>query len=108
MSDPVECDLDLADNLIDMEDEQVSAVLVHIRNREDALLFAENAHMSRLPVCFLADGPEGWTLLCGSTKAGHWWTRTARWTPTRCVPSPPSTAPLCFKYHWFTRKVGGF
>ena len=59
LSDPVECDLDLADNLIDMEDEQVSAVLVHIRNREDALLFAENAHMSRLPVCFLADGPEG-------------------------------------------------
>lgn len=58
LSEPVECDLDMADALIDMEDEQVSAVLIHIRNRDDAQLFAENVHMSRLPVCLSADGPE--------------------------------------------------
>ena len=50
LSEPLKCGYDLSDDLIDIEDEQVNAVLVEVNSVDDAKLLIENASMTRLPI----------------------------------------------------------
>lgn len=55
----IECNYDLADELIAVEDEVgASAVLVTINSCDDAKLLSENAHISRLPIAVHAHSTE--------------------------------------------------
>lgn len=55
ISEPLECDYGLEDALIEIEDEQINAVRLHIHSPDDAAVMAECIHMARLPLCLLAD-----------------------------------------------------
>ncbi len=55
LSEPLDCEYDLADQLIDLEDEPVNVARVRVHNEDDARILSENAHMSRLPICISAD-----------------------------------------------------
>lgn len=54
VSDPVACGVDMADDLLDLEDEGYDIVRIQINTVDDAYQFSLNAHMVRLPVCFIA------------------------------------------------------
>lgn len=58
-SPAIPCTSDLAEDLIDMEDEGYNLLTVEVQSREDALELAENAHMSRLPLAILSHSREG-------------------------------------------------
>lgn len=58
MSDPIECGYDLADDLIDLEDERVNVARVRVSSAEDAEELARNAHMSHLPIAILPQNAE--------------------------------------------------
>lgn len=50
LSEPLECSYDLADELIDLEDETVNAVLITVSTKEEAQTLIESAAMTRLPI----------------------------------------------------------
>ncbi len=54
-SEPIECTSSLDDDLIDLDDEQVSAALVEVNSLDDALLLCENSAMTRLPIAVHCD-----------------------------------------------------
>lgn len=58
-SRPLECSLDMADELVELCDEtSVDVITVELLSPEDAYLFSQNAHMARLPVMFRSEsGP---------------------------------------------------
>lgn len=54
-SEPIECSSSLDDDLIDLDDEQVSAALVEINSLDDVFLLCENSAMTRLPIAVHCD-----------------------------------------------------
>lgn len=54
-SEPIECTSSLSDDLIDLDDEQVSAALVEINALDDVQLLCENSLMTRLPIAVHSD-----------------------------------------------------
>jgi len=54
-SEPIECSSSLDDDLIDLDDEQVSAALVEINSLDDVQLLCENSAMTRLPIAVHCD-----------------------------------------------------
>lgn len=58
LSEPVECSVDMADDLLDAEDEGCEAILVHVKDIDDAYHFGINCHMAKIPVSILADSAE--------------------------------------------------
>lgn len=58
LSEPVECSLDMADDLLDAEDEGCSAISVHVSTVDDAYQLGVNCHMAHTPVSILADSAE--------------------------------------------------
>ena len=58
MSEPIECGYDLADDLINLEDERVNVARVRVSSAEDAEELARNAHMSHLPIAILPQNAE--------------------------------------------------
>ncbi len=53
-SEPLTCTVDMTDELLQLEEESIDVILVQIDTAEDARDFALNAHMAKLPVCFLS------------------------------------------------------
>lgn len=58
LSEPVECSVDMADDLLDAEDEGCEAILVHVKDIDDAYHFGINCHMAKIPVSIIADSAE--------------------------------------------------
>ena len=58
LSEPVECSVDMADDLLDAEDEGCEVILVHVRDIDDAYHFGINCHMAKIPVSVIADSKE--------------------------------------------------
>lgn len=54
-SEPIECTSSLGDDLIDLDDEPVSAALVEINSLDDVQLLCENSMMTRLPIGVRSD-----------------------------------------------------
>lgn len=52
---PLTCNLDMSDELLELEDTNYDVIAVEIISAEDAFSFAENEHMSNLPVMFRSD-----------------------------------------------------
>lgn len=57
LSEPMECNYDLEDNLIDMDDESVGAAEIRISSAQDAAALSEAARMARLPIAIVSDDP---------------------------------------------------
>lgn len=55
LSEPFPCSSRLADDMIDLEDEPVNAVLVRVESMNDALLLAVQGKMARLPIAVQCD-----------------------------------------------------
>jgi methionine synthase I (cobalamin-dependent) len=53
-SEPLSCTVDMTDELLQLEEESIDVILVEIDTVDDARDFALNAHMAKLPVCFLS------------------------------------------------------
>lgn len=58
LSEPVECSVDMADDLLDAEDEGCEVILVHVKDTDDAYHFGVNCHMAKIPVSIMADSAE--------------------------------------------------
>ena len=56
-SEPLRCDLDMSDEIIDFDDETINAIYIHLGSTDDAAYLADNAIMSRLPFIIRADDP---------------------------------------------------
>lgn len=56
-SEPIVCTSSLGEDLIDLDDEQVSAALVEVASVDDAMLLGRESGMTRLPVAVHADSP---------------------------------------------------
>lgn len=54
ISEPVICEMDMSDVLLEIEDENFDAIKVVVENADDGYFFALNAHMCKLPVLFKA------------------------------------------------------
>lgn len=54
-SEPIECTGSLGEDLIDLDDEQVSAALVQVNSLDDVMLLCENSAMTRLPIAVRCD-----------------------------------------------------
>ncbi|MCI1966240.1 MAG: homocysteine S-methyltransferase family protein [Oscillospiraceae bacterium] len=57
LSEPIGCTSSLADDLIDLDDEQVTAALVNVTELDDAVLLGAAGGMTRLPIAVHADSP---------------------------------------------------
>ncbi|MVB11284.1 Homocysteine S-methyltransferase [Caprobacter fermentans] len=57
LSEPIRCTSSLEDDLIDLDDEQVTAALVEITGMDDAVLLGTVGGMTRLPIAVHADTP---------------------------------------------------
>jgi 5-methyltetrahydrofolate--homocysteine methyltransferase len=57
LSEPIRCTSTLADELIDLDDEQVTAARVDITGMDDAILLGKVGDMTRLPIAVHADSP---------------------------------------------------
>ena len=57
LSQPLMCDLDMSDELIDFDDEAVNAIFIHLNSTDDAAFLADNASMTSLPFVVSADDP---------------------------------------------------
>lgn len=60
-SEPIRCGYDMGEDLIEMErleDGLINAVRIHVGSVSDAMLLAEYAYMSKLPVMIQSDSPE--------------------------------------------------
>lgn len=55
-SEPILCTSTLEDDLIDLDDEQISAALVEVNCMDDAVLLGNSSHMTKLPVAVHAAG----------------------------------------------------
>lgn len=55
LSEPLYCGYDMADRLIDFDDENVNAVYIELASADDASCLAENAHMTKLPIVIRSD-----------------------------------------------------
>ena len=55
---PLECELEMSDEIINMEAEAVDAILFHIKTFDDADFFGLNCHMTRTAVQILAESAE--------------------------------------------------
>lgn len=55
LSEPLSCSSQLADDMIDLEDERINAVLVQVESIDDALLLAQQGKMARLPIAVHCD-----------------------------------------------------
>lgn len=58
ISDEIECDYDLGERLIEIEDEQAAALKLVIADEEDLLHFEDHLYMLSRPVCLCAPTPE--------------------------------------------------
>lgn len=56
-SPPIRCSSTLGEELIDLDDEQVSAALVQVCSLDDARVLGRNSSMTRLPIAVRADSP---------------------------------------------------
>lgn len=54
-SEPIACTSSLGEDLIDLDDEQVTAALVEVNSVDDAMLLSENSTMTRLPIAVYCD-----------------------------------------------------
>jgi len=54
-SEPIECTSSLGDDLIDLDDELVTAALVEVNSVDDAMILCENSAMTRLPIAVHSD-----------------------------------------------------
>lgn len=50
LSEPIECDYGMSDDLIDMDDENITSICIRLNSSDDVTLLAVNSNMSRLPV----------------------------------------------------------
>lgn len=50
LSEPLTCSYRLADDIIDMDDENINSVYVELYSTDDAAILADNASMTRLPI----------------------------------------------------------
>lgn len=50
LSQPIECDYSMSDELIDMDDENINSICIVLHSSDDVSLLAVNSNMSRLPV----------------------------------------------------------
>ena len=57
LSEPISCTCSLADDLIDLDDAQVTAALIDITSIDDAVLLGAVSGMTRLPIAVHADSP---------------------------------------------------
>lgn len=55
LSEPILCSSGLADDLIDLDDERVTAALVEIHSLDDVYLLSESSAMTRLPLAVRTD-----------------------------------------------------
>lgn len=58
LSEEIECSLDMAEEILEREDEGEDALCFHIETVDDAHFFGLNTHMMRGAVCILAEGAE--------------------------------------------------
>lgn len=54
-SEPISCTSSLGEDLIDLDDEQITAALVEINSLDDARMLCENSTMTRLPIAVHCD-----------------------------------------------------
>lgn len=54
-SEPLACELDMSEAILQVEDHSNDVLLVRIAHMDDAVHFSINAHMARLPVGFSSD-----------------------------------------------------
>lgn len=54
-SEPISCTSSLGEDLIDLDDEQVTSALVEVNSLDDAMLLCENSTMTRLPIAVHCD-----------------------------------------------------
>ncbi len=52
---PLECSLDMTDDLLDCEDDSFDVISVRIDSSDDAVWFSQNAHIASLPISFWSD-----------------------------------------------------
>lgn len=57
-TEPVDCRVDMSDELLELEDSGADVATIRIETVEDAYNFALNAHMLHMPVSFLSDSEE--------------------------------------------------
>ncbi len=50
LSEPIECDWGMSDDMIDMDDENINSICIVLNSSDDVSLLAVNSDMSRLPV----------------------------------------------------------
>lgn len=55
ITEPFICSHDMADALLDAEDDSYDVLLIRIETADDAMIFADNAHLAALPVMFSSD-----------------------------------------------------
>lgn len=57
-SEPVTCEVDMADSLLEISGESCDAVLIHLDTPDDGYRFSLNAHMVDMPVAFESESLE--------------------------------------------------
>lgn len=55
ITEPILCSLDMSEELLHAEEDSADVLHIEIETPEDALLFSQNEHFARLPVCFRSD-----------------------------------------------------
>lgn len=56
-SEPIECSVDMSDELLELSDTSLDVITVQVNTADDAYHFGLNAHMAALPVMFRSDSP---------------------------------------------------
>lgn len=51
-TEPIMCELDMADHFVNAEEDSFDVLLIHLDTIDDAMQFSLNAHLAKLPVCF--------------------------------------------------------
>lgn len=59
MTDPISCEVDMSDVLLELEDGNYDAIRIIIDSADDGYLFSQNAHMCKLPVVFYPQTEKG-------------------------------------------------
>lgn len=54
-TEPIACTVDMADDLLDAEEDSFDVLLIEVHTPDDAYQFNQNARMARLPVMFYSD-----------------------------------------------------
>ena len=57
-SEPITCEVDMADSLLEVSHESCDVVLIHLDTPDDGYRFSLNAHMIDMPVAFESESPE--------------------------------------------------